>query len=66
MRKIPRCYTCKEKEKLGRKFIEVGSNVYCSRDCIEKIQNKASYPYKLLTNKEYQEFHNKEKIMGVT
>ena len=62
MRKKPRCYTCNKR--LEEDFINVGSCNYCSRDCIEKINNKAFYPFKLLTNKEYQKFHTKEKTIG--
>ena len=56
MKKIPRCYTCEKR--LVKNFIEVGVCNYCSDECIQKIRNKASYPYKLLTDKEYHKFHD--------
>lgn len=42
--------------------VKVGNVNYYSRECVERIENKAHYPFKLLTNKEYQEFHKKPKV----
>ena len=37
--------------------VKVGNVNYYSQECVERVMNKAHYPFKLLTNKEYQ-YHN--------
>ncbi len=61
MKKIPRCYTCKNK--LRKHFITVGVCNYCNDKCLQKMHNKASYPYELLTDNEFNIFHVKQKMM---
>ncbi len=38
--------------------INVGVVNYHSQECVERVMTKAHYPFKLLTLKEFKEFHN--------